>query len=116
MLTDIEIWEKVKSLEGKTIYTLTHHDENYIKLVENSSSDNDRVIIRDRDTTPIKRDIIAAYSSLHKQGQLERKKDLDWLATADKQTSSIVFSLIAEIAKEEIEIIDKKKVILKLKK
>ncbi len=98
-MNDDEIWEKVKSLEGKELTTYVEHERNYILKVEDTNSINDRVIIVDRATFPTREDIIAKYKLLFIQKKLNRKKDLTWLSTPSKKVSSIVFRIIGEITK-----------------
>ncbi len=102
-LTDEEIWNKVKQLEGETLNTYIEHEENQIIKVEDTGSSLDGVIIKDRQTTPIREDIIAAYRLLFKKGDLKRKSDLAWLAGPEKKTSSIVFRIVGEIAFDKAE-------------
>jgi len=115
LLNENKIWEKVRSLQGVTLYTYTDLEPNYIISVEDTGSKNDFILIKDRETKPIKEDIIAAYNLLFALGELERQRDLAWLAEPNKKTSSIIFKIVGELAKEEIDIIIKKRVILKLK-
>jgi hypothetical protein len=115
MLSVEQVWLKVKQLEGKILYTYDQLEENKVVNVEDTGSDNDRVIIENRDTMPIKQDIWAAYELLYKQGKLERKEDLAWLEELDKQTSSIIFRIIGEITKNEIIEVQKRPIVLKLK-
>lgn len=115
MLKENEIWEKVMALQGVTLYTYTELEPNHIIRVEDTGKGNDSILIKNRETTPIKEDIIAAYKLLFALGELERERDLAWLSEPNKKTSSIVFRIVGELAKEEINIINKKRVVLKLK-
>ncbi|MGE5846486.1 MAG: hypothetical protein ACM34O_07170 [Ignavibacteria bacterium] len=115
MLNEKEIWEKVKLFQGMTLYTYTELEPNYIISVEDTSSNNDFILIKDRETRPIREDILAAYKLLFALGELERERDLAWLAEPNKKTSSIIFRIVGELAKEEINVINKKRVQLKLK-
>lgn len=101
--TDLEIWEAVKKLEGETLRTIVEHEENKILKVEDTGSANDCVIIENRETKPLREDIIAAYNLFKAQKSLQRIPDLEWLAKPEKKTSSIVFTIIYEISKDEVE-------------
>lgn len=116
MLNDYEIWEKIKQLKGQTLFTYTELEPNTIVEVEDRGKSQDAVIIKERVTRPIKEDIIAAYQLLYSLGELERNRDLAWLASPEKKTSSIIFRLVGEIAKDEITVIQNRKTILRLKK
>lgn len=101
-MNDSDIWEAVKKLQGKTLLTFAEMEANHITLVEDTGSRNDRVNIEGRNTKPKRDDIIAAYKLLFLQGYLKRLPDLEWLACPEKQTSSIIFRIIGEIAKDDI--------------
>lgn len=109
MLDDNEIWEKVKSFKGNKLCTYVKNSYNEIIDVN-----DDEILIKGRKTKPTKSDVINAYKLLFKKGELERKRDLAELAQINKQTSSIVFRIVGELAKEEIIILNKP-IILKLK-
>ncbi len=109
--TDKEIWEAVRQLKGQTVKTISKDEPNKIQNVEDTGSDNDAVIIFNRKTKPIKSDIIKAYKKLYGKGKLDRKNDLQNLAHISKQVSSIVFTIIYEIAKEDIELVQEGRVI-----
>ncbi|MGE5805238.1 MAG: hypothetical protein ACM34M_05560, partial [Ignavibacteria bacterium] len=64
MLNEKEIWEKVKLFQGMTLYIYTELEPNYIISVEDTSSNNDFILIKDRETRPIREDILAAYKLL----------------------------------------------------
>ena len=103
-LSNTEIWQKVIELQGKTLYTFIENERNTIIQVEDTNSSSDRVIILDRNTYPVKEDIIAAYNLLTISGKLKRIPDLAWLAQPGKLVSSIVFRIIGEISKDYIQI------------
>lgn len=109
--TDKEIWEAVMQLKGKTVRTISHDEPNKIQNVEDTGSDSDAVNILTRKTKPIKSDIIKAYKKLYSKGRLERNKDLQDLAHISKKVSSIVFAIIYEIAKEDIELVQEERII-----
>ncbi len=109
--TDKEIWEAVRQLKGQTVKTISKDEPNKIQNVEDTGSDNDAVIIFNRKTKPIKSDIIKAYKKLYGKGKLDRKNDLQNLAHISKQVSSIVFAIIYEIAKQDIELVQKGRII-----
>ena len=117
MLDKNELWDRVKQLKGQTLYTYTDLQPNTIIEVEDIGSSQDAVIFKDRETRPIREDIIAAYKLLYKQGELERGRDLAWLVGPEKKTSSIIFRIIGEVARDKIELIQaKNRKILRLKK
>jgi len=116
MLDEKEAWKKVKQLKGQTLLTYTELEPNTIIEVEDTNSRQDAVIIQERDTTPIREDIVAAYQLLYTQGELERGKDLAWLAGPEKKTSSIIFKIVGEIARDEIDMVQNRTIILRLKK
>ena len=98
-MNDKEIWEKVKKLKGIELLTFKEKEPNYIFDVEDNNKISDRVIIFDRVTSPTREDIIAAYQLFIIKGNLNRKKDLEWLARPEKKVSSIVFRIIGEVTK-----------------
>ena len=103
--TDEEIWDAVMNLTNKKLLTYADESPNTITDVENTGRPSDRVVIEERnDTDPIKEDIIAAYRFLYQQGEIVRTRDLAWLADKTKQTSSIVFRIIGEIAGDNIQV------------
>ena len=113
MLTENKIWEKVRALQGETIYTVTNLAPNHIILVEDTGNSNDSIIIENRKSRPTREDIIRAYDILYQRRELERKRDLDWLVS--KRVSSIVFKIISMIAEDEINIKKNRFVVLRLK-
>ena len=58
-----------------------------------------KVIIHDRLTFPTREDIVGACKLLFIQGELNRKRDLQWLSSPNKKVSSIVFRIVGEITK-----------------
>ncbi len=109
--TDDEIWEAVIKLKGKTVNTITKNKRNKIEDVQNTGSNNDAVIIARRNTQPLKSEIVEAYQKLYLNKKLDRKTDLVHLANINKQVSSIVFAIIYEIAKEDIELVQEDRII-----
>jgi hypothetical protein len=103
-LEAIDIWRRVVDLTGITLLTYVTGDPNTITEVQDTGSPSDRVVISNRDTFPIREDIIAAYQLLQTQGSLCRSTDLGWLATPQKKTSSIVFRIVGEIAGSDVEL------------
>jgi hypothetical protein len=99
IINDDEIWNKVIELEGKELLTYVEKERNIIIRVDNKHKNSDQVYIADRETYPIREDIIAAYKLFIIQGRLNRKIDLQWLSRPDKMVSSIVFRIVGEISK-----------------
>jgi hypothetical protein len=114
MLSDFEVWNKVIQLKGHILYTYVQKRENRIIDVENSNSNNDRVIIVNRKTSPTKKDILTAYKIFMFKKSLERGRDLAHLSTSTKRVSSIIFRIIGEITtgKSKLQIIEKKPPVL----
>lgn len=106
--SDLEIWQAVKKLKGQTLSTISENRNNFIIDVEDSNNKNDRVIIQDRETYPIKEDIIVAYRLLISNGELKRIPDLDWLSGPEKKTSSIIFKIVSEISNDHSKVISLK--------
>ena len=89
-LNNYQLWEEVKKLEGATLYTFVQGEAN--------------TIIKERNTTPIREDIEAAYKLMYCKESLCRDTDLNWLAQPPKLTSSIIFRIIGEIEKDFIDV------------
>ncbi len=115
MFTECEIWDKVKLLKGKTIYTYIKNSPNNIEEVEDSGSEEDKVIIKNRQTMPQRQNIVIAYNRLYSQGTLNRISDLSWFAN-HRRVSSIIFRIVGEIAKDDLIINIKQDMTLILKK
>jgi hypothetical protein len=103
--TENEIWEAVKELEGKTITTVIRKNPNHIIKVEDTGNMFDKIHVEGRKTKPCRQDVIEAYKTLAKNGELDRKTDLAHLAGKRKQTSSIIFAFVFEITRKDIELI-----------
>lgn len=110
--TNSEIFEAVKQLKGKTVYTITRNKPNKIvDIVENDYMDGE-IFIEGRNTVPLISQVVEAYKLLFTNGELERNKDLASLAHVSKQVSSVVFAIVYEIAKEEVELIQRGRTIV----
>jgi len=103
-LNNYQLWEEVKKLEGATLYTFVQGEANTIIKVEDNNDRLDKVIIKERNTTPIREDIEAAYKLMYCKESLCRDTDLNWLAQPPKLTSSIIFRIIGEIEKDFIDV------------
>jgi len=78
--------------------------------------DTVEILIKDRKTKPRIEDIVYAYNKLYERKELRRKSDLNNLAQKNKQTSSIVFAIVAKLANGEIEIVqNNREKLIKLK-
>ena len=99
---------------NQTLNTYTEFEANQILNVEDTGRKNDSVIIKNRETLPIREDIITAYRLLYAKGKLERQ-DLSWLAEPSKKTSSIDFRIEGEIDTANIKVEKNKVVVLRLK-
>lgn len=115
IMNEVDIWVLVKGLTGKTLQTYIEGEKNTIIKVEDTGSPKDEVIIMERNTYPIREDIVAAYQLFEKNKQLCRSEDLEWLAGPDKKTSSIVFRIVGEIAGNKAMLIKKRPETLILK-
>ena len=113
-LSEKEIWDRVCNLKGKTLHTYIENMPNTIVDVQNSGLPGDAVIIKERNTSPIREDIVAAYQFFEENKKLQRSTDLEWLATPEKKTSSIVFRIVGEIAGDNAILISRKPETLKL--
>jgi hypothetical protein len=111
-----ELWKAVKALKGKVLKTYVGQSRNEIVEVEDTGKADDRVIIKDRKTSPTREDIVGAYTKLIKKGKLTRKDDLDWLASQSKQVSSIVFRIVGEVMRDWIVLERKPKLVLILRR
>ncbi len=96
LANDLAIWEAVRALEGMNLETYVDSETNTVVKV----TDNE-VLIKNRSTKPLREDSIAAYRLLFNKGMLRRTPDLAWLAGPSKKTSSIVFRIVGEIARDE---------------
>lgn len=114
-LDDNEIWDRVRSLKGKILYTYVENEPNTIVDVENTGSPTDKVSIKERVTCPVREDILGAYRLLELQGKIQRSTDLAWLATPEKKTSSIVFRIVGEVAGDSAILAKRRPEVLKLK-
>ncbi len=101
-LNDEELWERVRGLEGETVYTLKQRKPNKILSVT-----DDSVEIKDRSTKPSREDIFCVYQHLLRTGKVT-KKDLygnasilgDALA---RKTGRIIMAILARAVPDEIE-------------
>ena len=114
--TNEEIWNAIVQLKGKTLYTLVENEPNHIIDVENTGSNSDQIIIENRNTSPIKEDVVAIYKLLFIKRILNRKTDLAYLELPEKQTSSIIFTIVRELTKNETIIKGERDIKLRLKK
>ncbi len=102
---ECEIWDTVKALEGKTIETLVNKSPNCIEFIEDTGQDIDKVIIKDRKTKPVRKDVINAYKILISKGELDRAGDLIHLSDVNKKTSSIIFAVVFNIALNDVDLV-----------
>ena len=94
-MTKETFWEYIKSLENLDVFTVTNNEKNPIKIVEDTGSMKDRVIIEQRVSYPTREDLWFAYQLLTTEKKLNRIPDLDWLK--EKRVSSIVFAILSTI-------------------
>ena len=94
ILTDDEKWEAVMKLEGKIMKTVSRGEINTIITVENNNLPDDKVIIKERTSSPTRNEIVETCHLLYKKRQLTRK-DLESLKL--KRVSSIVFTIVKQV-------------------
>ena len=94
-------WEYIKSLENLDVFTVTNNEKNTIKIVEDTGSMKDRVIIEQRVSYPTREDLWFAYQLLTTEKKLNRIPDLDWLK--EKRVSSIVFAILSTMPNVSIQ-------------
>ena len=71
MLSDDELWSRVKQLEGETIYTIVQKKPNKVLRVTDSE-----VIIEGRTTRPSRRFVVRVYRYLCRNGEVTGR---DWI-------------------------------------
>ena len=104
LLSDSALWERVRGLEGETVYTLVRRNPNRIIRV----TDN-RVEIEGRRTGPFREDIFCVYQHLHRVGSVTRE-DLYGEESIlghpyAKKTGRIIVAILARAVPDEIEVI-----------
>ena len=94
-LNSQELWERVTTLEGQTIYTLKHRRPNFVEQV----SDN-RIQIKGRKSKPTRAEVEVVYENLWRTGEF-RLQLRDWIGELNhilRVVPAIVLAAIPEQA------------------
>lgn len=104
MLTEDELWQRVRQLEGQTVYTLVRQSPNPISRVTENM-----VEIQGRITTVNREDLWCVYWGLHQRGQITADDLYGEKSIVDhplaKKTGRIMMAILATAVPEEIDII-----------
>lgn len=108
MLNENEFWQRVRGLEGETVYTLERQNPNRILRV----TDED-IEIENRGTRPIRDDVLQVYRELHRRGEitgddLYGENSVVGHELAHK-SGRIMMAILARAVPEEISIIRRSK-------
>lgn len=104
MLTEDQLWRRIRDLQGQTIYTIVRQSPNPISRVN-----DDRVEINARATTVSRGDLWLVYQELHRRGQVTRD-DLYGARSIvghpyAKKTGRVMMAILARAVPEEIQVI-----------
>ncbi len=97
-LSSEALWSRVRSLEGQTVYTLKIRKPNVIKKVT-----EDRVIIRDRRSTPTREQVETVYNHVWKEGVF-RVHEGNWSGPANV-ILGVVPAIVLAAVPEQIQLI-----------
>ncbi len=99
MLSEEELWSRIKNLEGKTIYTIKQRRRNHILKVTDWE-----VIIEGRRTRPSRKYIYNVYRYLHKHGEIT-KDDFVKICGNEicKKVGRITMAILASALPDEVE-------------
>ena len=100
-LSENELWQHIRKLEGETVLTLKRRNPNKILSVT-----NDSVEIKDRSTKPSREDIFCVYQYVHRVGRVTRE-DLYGEGSIlghpyARKTGRIIMSILARAVPDEI--------------
>lgn len=96
MLTNDQLWARVQTLDGQTIYTIDQRRPNRI-----SSTANNQVEIDNRNTRPTRDQIFEAYELLHRDGSICLCNMPDWFS--NNRVGRIIMAILGQAVPEEIE-------------
>ena len=104
VLSEHELWERVKGLQGRTVYTIERLSANKVLKV----TDNEVRLAKEngelRSTTPIKSDIVNTYDYLMRHGQVTRE---DYSKIPESRywafVGRVVYAILRDAVPEQIE-------------
>jgi hypothetical protein len=98
--SDRELWERVKALEGKTLYTITRGIPNKIlRVTENRVEIQDKTIVYFNGV----RGIFENYDTLIEDGYLIGESGEDSTMKANLRGRSVIMAILHKVMPDEIE-------------
>lgn len=103
-LTDLELWERVRSLQGRTIYTIQQRKPNTVYQVTTTEVRLLKSTGEPRPSTPLKRDIVNTYCYFVKHVRVT-KDDFDKIPESRRWgfVGYIVLAILRDAVPEQIE-------------
>ena len=102
MLSENELWERVRGLSGRTVYTIERQRPNRISGVTDES-----IAIADRTTKPTREDIFQVYREVWQRGEITGEDlygDQSILGHPyARKTGRIIVAVLASAVPEEIQ-------------
>ncbi|MBA7625220.1 hypothetical protein ES703_32646 [subsurface metagenome] len=102
MLSENELWERVRGLSGRTVYTIERQRPNRISGVTDEA-----IAIADRATKPTREDIIQVYREVWQRGEITSEDlygDQSILGHPyARKTGRIIVAVLASAVPEEIQ-------------
>ena len=103
-LTDLELWERVKGLQERTIYTIEQRRPNTVSQVTATEVRLLKSTGEPRPSTPLKRDIVNTYCYLVRHGRVT-KDDFDKIPESRRWgfVGYIILAILRDAVPEQIE-------------
>jgi hypothetical protein len=98
-LTDLELWERVRSLQGRMVYTIQQRKLNTVSQVTASEVRLLKSTRRPRPSTPLKRDIVNTYHYFAKHGRVTKD---DFNEIPESRTWGFVGYIILAILRDAV--------------
>lgn len=89
-LTENELWERVRQLRGKTVYTIEQNRPNEVGKVTNEA-----VIIKGRQSRITRKKVWGAYEYLWRTGKLQ-------IGKPDRENRGFIYSVTAAILRDAV--------------
>jgi len=104
MLTESQLWQKVRQKEGSLVYTCIRRLENRILCVTDNA-----VEIENRTSKPYRTEIYSLYQQVHEMGEV-------FAADAKRWTLAVTYAILIEAVPDEIEAIPGKRLGIRLRR
>ena len=103
-LTDDELWHRVNSLQGRTVYTIEQRKPNTVSQVTATEVSLLKSTGEPRPSTPLKRDIVNTYRYFVKHGRVT-KDDFDEIPESRTWgfVGYIILAILRDAVPEQIE-------------